>query len=532
MPQSNQLRNALSALRKAQLFESKGISTSEGMERIAAAGAKSISRRDLLKVAGFATIAATPMGAMAKSFATGPRIAIVGGGLSGLACADQLRAKGYSATIYEGNSRLGGRCYSNRTLVNGMAAENGGELIDTGHKTMLAYANEFGLPVESYIRKRGHESFYFMGQNWTEEQVVDEFRAVVAIIQDDLHSLGGAASFFTHNDADVELDNTDLQTYFETRCAGFPLIRTVLDEAYVAEYGLETWQQSTLNFLGFMRLNKQSRFEPFGISDERYHVATGNDGIASGIASRLPGAIETGAMLTKLSKNISGQFLLYFNGGSIPEVADTVVLTMPFTTLRKVTLDPSLGLSDDKLRAIQTLGYGNNAKTMIAFNGRPWEELHGNGGGVYSDLPNVQNTWETNRARSTTYGIITDYASGARGASLKTSRVQQQVGAFLTNFDTILPGTKARAAKNGSKYVAHLEHWPSSPYSLGSYSCYNPGQFTTVLGLEPVPAGLLRFGGEHADSYYLGWQGYMEGGLLSGIRTANEVLADIKSGVI
>jgi monoamine oxidase len=36
--------------------------------------------------------------------------------------------------------------------------------------------------------------------------------------------------------------------------------------------------------------------------------------------------------------------------------------------------------------------------------------------------------------------------------------------------------------------------------------------------------------GEHTDSFY-SWQGYMEGACLSGLRTAGEVLADIKAGV-
>ena len=90
---------------------------------------------------------------------------------------------------------------------------------------------------------------------------------------------------------------------------------------------------------------------------------------------------------------------------------------------------------------------------MVAFTGRPWEELHGSGGGTYSDLPNVQATWETNRGRATRFGIITDYASGDRGAARGTNQVQSQVTAFLTDFDTVLPGTKARAARSGGKVI-------------------------------------------------------------------------------
>jgi monoamine oxidase len=167
---------------------------------------------------------------------------------------------------------------------------------------------------------------------------------------------------------------------------------------------------------------------------------------------------------------------------------------------------------------------------MVAFEGRPWAES-GASGGVYADLPDLQATWETNRGRSTQAGILTDYASGDRGAALSPAAVQSQVEAFLNDVEVVFPGAKVRAMRTGSDYVAHLEHWPSNPFALGSYTCYMPGQFTTVAGLESEPVGLLKFAGEHADSFY-SWQGFMEGACLSGIRAANELLADIKAGAL
>lgn len=532
MPRASQLRLIIDAFRKALLFERTGGSTAEGLERLDERQRAMPSRRDFVRAAGLTLAAASRPGVALAQAASAPRIAIVGGGLAGLTCADRLQSKGYACTVYEAGSRLGGRCFSNRSLVSGMAVENGGELVDTAHKTILAYANQFGLKLESYVKKRGEERFYFLGGNWTEADVIDQFRAVVKRMQPDLRAISSAASFYDHNSADVDLDNTPLAEYFATRCEGMPLLEALLNEAYLAEYGLETGQQSALNFVGFMRLNKRSKFEPFGASDERYHLADGNDGIVSGIAARLRGPILTGAALTRLARGGSGRYLLYFNGSAVPETADALVLAVPFTTLRNVELDPSLGFSSDKLRAIQALGYGTNAKTMVAFSGRPWSDMHGSSGGVYSDLPSLQASWETNRFRSGSHGVITDYASGDRGMHLSVGALQQQVDDFLTDFDTVLPGTKALAVRRGGDYVAHLEHWPSNPLSRGSYTCYLPGQFTTVAGLEGEAVGLVKFAGEHTDSFYSGFQGYMEGACLSGIRAADEILADIKSRVL
>ena len=213
-------------------------------ERLATLG---ISRRNLLL--GASCFAVLPP---ARKFYSGPRIAVVGAGLSGLVCADILESKGYRATVFEASSRLGGRCFSNRTLVPGMALENGGEFIDTGHKTMLAYANAFDLARETVIRKAGEETLYFFGRKYAEADGVAEFREVAPRFRADAKRLTAEPSATSHNAADIELDNTDLATYFASRCQGFPLLEAVLNEAYLAEYGLETSQQSALNFLMFM----------------------------------------------------------------------------------------------------------------------------------------------------------------------------------------------------------------------------------------------------------------------------------------
>jgi monoamine oxidase len=80
------------------------------------------------------------------------------------------------------------------------------------------------------------------------------------------------------------------------------------------------------------------------------------------------------------------------------------------------------------------------------------------------------------------------------------------------------------AARLGNGFLAHLEHWPSNPLTLPSFTCYTPGQFTTIAGNEATPAGNLFFAGEHANSFYE-LQGFMEGAALSGIASASAILA-------
>ena len=111
------------------------------------------SRREFLKRAGVAgaVVACRPTAlARAASAATGPRIAIVGGGIAGLTAALTLADAGVSATVYEASpDRIGGRMHSDRSglLEQRTGVEWCGELIDTGHVTILALAQRFGLPT-------------------------------------------------------------------------------------------------------------------------------------------------------------------------------------------------------------------------------------------------------------------------------------------------------------------------------------------------------------------------------------------------
>ncbi|HEY1960986.1 MAG TPA: NAD(P)-binding protein, partial [Rhizomicrobium sp.] len=70
----------------------------------------SVSRRSVL--AGTAA-AATTMFLPVPAGAAGAKIAVVGAGLAGLAAARHLKRKFHlDADLYEGNTRVGGRCYT------------------------------------------------------------------------------------------------------------------------------------------------------------------------------------------------------------------------------------------------------------------------------------------------------------------------------------------------------------------------------------------------------------------------------------
>ena len=529
----------------AHYCEEEGISTAEGMARREEAEARGMQRRQFLT--GLGALAATgvvasvstacgssdagePLGDERLSQGltnVGPLdVGIVGAGLAGLACADQLRLNGVTAALYEGNTRVGGRQYSQSGVFPGQVVELGGELIDTSQKNMINYARAFGLTLEDYLKSPGAVFYYVNGQSVPESAVVDSYRAFVSAMKADVQQVSGAPTADTHNAYDVAIDNLSIAQYLQSRGAD-ALLTAVIQAAYIGEYGRDITEQSALNFLLYIRANRRSKFQPFGTSDQRFHIVEGNDGIAKGLAARVAGQIQLGMALARARKTSAGKIELTFRNGVV-KTHDVVVLAIPFSVLRTLDLDVSLGLPSWKTQAINELGYGTNSKNMVGFDGRPWS-AQGSNGMAYATLTNLQNCWETSWTTATpTSAVMTNFTGGALGSSQDPTRTQSQTAAFLSDLDKVYPGSAALASRDAKgNYRASMMSWPRNQWSQASYTCYRPGQFTTIAGNEGKPIGNLYFAGEHCDSFY-DQQGFMEGALNSGTGTAAALLAAMK----
>jgi monoamine oxidase len=298
-------------------------------------------------------------------------------------------------------------------------------------------------------------------------------------------------------------------------------MRDLLSVAYTTECGLEPDRQSALNFLTLVDPAPEP-FRIFGDSDERFHVRGGNDRIPHALAERLgAGTFGLGVRLVALAGRPTGGWRATFeSAGGRTHTADAthVILALPFTLLREVRIDAPLAPA--KRRAIAELGYGTNAKLMVGFTERVWRSRHAANGSILSDLP-FQLAWETSRLQDGRSGILTNFTGGAHGAGLGAGTAGERAAEFARDLDRVFPGAAAaRAATREARF-----HWPTHPWTRGSYAAYLPGQWTALRGAEGAPEGTLHFAGEHTS---LGAQGFMEGGCESGERAAREVLASAR----
>jgi monoamine oxidase len=293
-------------------------------------------------------------------------------------------------------------------------------------------------------------------------------------------------------------------------------MRELLEVAYVTEYGLEADEQSALNFIFLIatgKLGDARAFDLLGKSDERYKVRGGNQRIADELARRLEQQIQRRHRLEAVQSKDNG-FTLTFqsDSGVVDEDADIVVLAIPFTLLREVSL--RVELPPLKKTAIQELGYGHNAKVMVGFNSKPWRKL-GYSGATYTDEA-FQLAWDNSFMQGAAAGGLTLYSGGKRGLDVGNGTAAQVAAKLMTGIERAYPGTTRE--RNGK--VARF-HWPTFPWTKGSYACYKPGQWTTIAGSEGLPAGNLFFAGEHCSYDF---QGYMNGAAQSGLDTAKAIV--------
>ncbi|MES2524519.1 MAG: NAD(P)/FAD-dependent oxidoreductase [Gemmatimonadota bacterium] len=452
---------------------------------------------------------------------SGENVVVIGAGLAGLMCAYRLRQQGIVATVYEANTRIGGRCWTNRkTFVEGQIAEHGGELIDQSHTTIRQLAQELGLPLDNVLaaEPNGSEAFFwFNGGRYSYEQALTDMKPVWQSLKRDYVEAGYPTLYTRSTARGRALDATSVRAWIQTNVPGgiaSPL-GEMLDVAYCIEYGAETTDQSALNLIYLMGAVGQGQLRLFGPSNEKYKVRGGNDQLVSGMAASLHGQIVTGKALTALRANGSGWTLDFDDRTSVN--ADRVVLALPFSVLRERVSLKGAAFPLQKVRAIAELGMGRNAKLALQFSSRHWNSL-GNGGDTFADT-GYQATWDVTRAQPGTKGILVNYTGGAVTDSQSGRMPAMLATQFLTRVEPVLPGLTSRYTG-----VVSFDDWPRNPWSLGSYSYYRVGQYQRFGGAESEIVGSCHFAGEHTSTDA---QGYLEGGVESGARAASEVLAAV-----
>lgn len=489
--------------------------------------ARNFSRRNFLRQAALtsAALALAPAALAAKSTGSGARVVVVGAGLAGLTCAYRLKQAGVAATVYEANTRVGGRCWTRRgDFADGQTAEHGGELIDQSHTNIRQLAQELRLPLDSLLAAEasGTEPFYYFdGAPYTYDQATADIKAIWQKLHRDLADAGYPTLYNSYTPRGAQLDQMSVVEWINESVPGGMQSRLgqLLDIAYNIEYGAETDRQSALNLIYLLGFSGQGQLRIFGPSNEKYHVRGGNDQIVSTLAAQLGSQIVPGAALVAARLEPAGFYTLTFQSDrrTFDVSADQVIFALPFSILNSAVDLRRAGFSSLKMIAIRELAMGTNSKLNVQFSSRPWSAL-GCTGETYADT-GYQSSWDVSRTQAGASGILVNFTGGNYGNTFGQGTPEARAKTFLTQIEPVLPGVSR--IWNGR---ATIDYWPGNPFSRGSYSFWQRGQYTRFAGIEGAQERNAHFCGEHTS---IDAQGYLEGAVETGQRASAEVISDL-----
>ncbi|HEY0521680.1 MAG TPA: NAD(P)/FAD-dependent oxidoreductase [Ilumatobacteraceae bacterium] len=408
-------------------------------------------------------------------------VVIVGGGLSGLRCAEVLADSGAEVVVLEARDRVGGRVFSHR-FADGQTCERGAEFVDSNHAEVLALAARLGLSLSS---RSGDvdpsEALVDAGGRAVPMSMHASIAPDVAKWERAVGELGDGEEFERGTLADL-MHSLDLSV----------LSRLAIGRHIRTEFMLPP-EEVGQRFAG-----RLARLQAAG-ERECHRIVGGNDQLATGLAARLGGRVRLATAVQAVDADRGSVTLV--DGAVL--TATHVVGAVPLPVLSRIwdAMPPELG----------AIGYGVGGKISVQFDRRIWHD-YGRSGEVLSDRA-WGRLWETTDDQPGDRGVLTNLLSSHDGAAF--AALPEAPDRVVAEIDRLFPGATGLAGDR-----VHTD-WTNDPYSLGAYSCFGPGQIAAAMPVLLETHGRLMLAGEHTDEF----SGFMEGALRSGARVAAAIAA-------
>lgn len=456
-------------------------------------------------------------------------IVIIGAGLAGLVAGSLLKDAGHNVKIIEANNRVGGRVNTLRAqFTDGLYMDVGAMRIPESHNLVLEYVQKFGLPIQAFINETPEDIIYVNGikTNLKSYQqmpdilkypVVQQERGKTAqqllnmavdpildfIKQDPIRNLAQVVNAY---------DNYSMYTFLKYGSAysegAIEMIGVLL--------GIEGFmEESFLDILRFLMPLRSPRF---------YQIAGGNDLLPRAFLPKLQDEIFFQQRMTKIIQQQDGVTIQSNQEGTSNTyniTGDLAIVTIPFTVLKFVKVEPHDSFSHNKWKAIRKLHYILDTKIGIEFKSRFWERAGQSGGRTITDLP-IRFTYYPSYGIGTPGPavILASYTLGDDAMPWDGLPNEERIRYVLKNLAVIHGDQVYREFVRGTSFS-----WSQNPYSCGDWVIFKPGQQSELFPFIASPEGRVHFAGEHTSLSH----GWMQGAIESGLRVAGEVNARLKS---
>lgn len=477
-----------------------------------------------------------------------PHVLILGAGLAGLTAAYELEKKGYTCTLVEASSRVGGRCFSVRKnsrheeINAGIAVCNfsEGQYFNAGpsriphhHAVVLHYCKEWGVPLEVYNNINENAYFYsdpeIMAARSTGTSAIGTTGNTATA--GNTATTGGSASIpkLLGKKIRIREIHNDVRGHHAELLA--KAIHSNALEAPVAKEDMEKWIQwlRAEGGLDTNRLYKASARRGFssqpgygtqagvlenpftlqellnaGLMDpEFYNVAEytyelqqtlfqavgGMEKIAEAVQKRIKSTVLLESEVQSFYHQEDGVTVTYKRNGKMEELkGDYCICTIPFPVLRKMDHNLSAGIS----RAIDFIPYISTGKMGLQFNRRFWEEDEQIYGGItHTNNALTQIFYPNNNYLGDKGVLIGYYHFNERAEAVGKMSYAERQKLALDLGKKIHP-QYAAAFEQGYSIA-----WHQTKFQEGGWALYSEQQRASLYPALHQPSGRIYLAGEH-----------------------------------